>query len=618
MQFIRSILNLIPALNILIDQDQQHRQIASQNWWNQHYDFIIVGSGSAGSVVANRLSENLTTTVLLLEAGKSQSFFTDIPAAYPILQNSKWDWKYLTVPQENSCKGLKKKQSKWPRGKVIGGSSTINAMLYVRGNPKDFDNWEKLGAKGWSWKDVFPYFLHSENNIDKTKLIGLNGFHGKNGEMTVSSVNNPSQICTKLVEAANYLGYPTIDLNGPTQLGTNVVQQNIKQGRRQSMASAFLSPIIDRPNLHIIASAFVKKVIIRDKKAIGVLFDYDDGEEKVVYADKEVILSAGVMNSPQLLMLSGIGPESHLSQFHISVIQDLPVGENLHDQVNSLGIHFTVSSHPNFISLISPTSITKYFLEGKGPLTHLDVAMVRFQSSFVNQTNWPDLHLIAHQGSPATQPIGIVSSRIFNIKRNVWRKFYGPYAGRHSFTIRPALLRPKSRGTIKLNSTDPYSHPLIDPKYYSHPDDLEAMVQGMKFAIQLGKSPAFNDINANLFNTVVPGCEKYFSNKTSPIVRFLQRILPFVKENVSFSTEYLKCMAQTLTYTSLHPVGTCKMGSINDRTAVVDPQLKVIGIKGLRVIDSSIMPEIVSGNTNAATIMIGEKGAQMIRDEYMM
>ena len=326
-----------------------------------------VGSGSAGAVVANRLSENANWKVLLLEAGGSESIISDIPVLAAALQLTPIDWAYQTQPQQSSCFGLVNKKSLWPRGKVLGGSSVLNYMLYVRGNPRDYDQWAESGAYGWSWKEVLPYFLKSEDNRDKN--VVNNGYHNTGGYLTVETSSSYSPLSRAFVEAGKHFGYPEVDINGPIQAGFTLPQGTTRLGTRCSASKAFLNSAKDRPNLDIVTFAYATKLLFdQHKKVIAVQFD-QFSLTHVVRVRKEVIVSAGSINSPQLLMLSGIGPAKHLKSLGIPVIADLPVGQNLQDHIYPGGAHFTVNQKSLVLKRIfTIPNFIEYFTRGRGKL----------------------------------------------------------------------------------------------------------------------------------------------------------------------------------------------------------------------------------------------------------
>ncbi|UYV79111.1 hypothetical protein LAZ67_17001150 [Cordylochernes scorpioides] len=592
-----------------------------------------VGGGSSGAVVATRLVEDPSTRVLLLEAGGAPDGMSHIPMMALFMQQGRLDWKYRTVPQEKACFGINGRvstitmfpfvllnqnirtvnillqQSRWPRGKTLGGTSVINLMIYHRGNRRDYDQWEREGNTGWGWKDILPYFLKSEDNRDPD--IAFNGYHGVGGPLSVSRPPYKTPIADAFEEAGSLLVGPTTDLNGPRQIGLAHSQATLKDGLRWSVYKAYIQPNEKKSNLNILRSAFVKKkrnpedAIVQvefdeSKRAIGVTFRY---KRKDFFANvtEEVIVSAGAINSPQLLMLSGVGPREHLEGLGIPVVADLPVGDNLQDHMGFAGVPYTINiSLPStYRSLVS--TINEFLLDPKGPLSMISVEGVGFVNTpLANQTDdWPDVQLILMPGSPSMDPQN-TARKMTGLTDEVYNEVFRPYEGQSSFMISVFLLRPKSRGTIRLKSTNPYDHPLIDPKYFHDPDDLAIVVEdpsvcmgaGTKIALQVSNSTPFQRLGATRFETLYPEC------------RHLE----------AWSDQYLSCISSSYSVTTYHPVGTCKMGPRGDPTAVVDPELRVQGgVTGLRVVDASIMPNIVSGNTNAPCIAIGEKAADLLR-----
>lgn len=554
---------------------------------------MAVGGGSAGAVVASRLSENPSWKVLLLEAGGSESILSDIPLAAATLQMTPIDWSYKTVPQEASCFGLANRESRWPRGRVLGGSSVLNYMLYVRGNRRDYDHWGDLGNQGWSWAHVLPYFMKSEDNKDST--IVDNGHHGTGGLLTVATPPDVTPVAMAFPEAGKQLGYPNIDVNGPVQTGFTIPQGTIRNGARCSTSKAFLQSAKSRPNLHVITFAYATKILFNDRRrAIGVQFDRFSLSH-VVRVREEVVVSAGSVNSPQLLMLSGIGPRAHLQSLDIPVIADLAVGRNLQDHIYPGGLHFKVDNKVTLVQrrVVNLQNIIAYFTKGRGPLTALGgVEGLGFiKTKYSNDSvDLPDFEIHMITGAPSSDD-GQTFRRVQGFTKEMWEKVYKPYLDVDSFSLYPVLLRPKSRGYIKLRSANPYDAPLINPRYFTADEDIKSTVDAMKITIALGHTPAFKRYGAEIFSSHFPGCESY----------------------PQWSDPYLACMARTYTSTIYHPVGTCKMGPPNDTSAVVDPQFRVYGVKGLRVVDGSVMPTIVSGNTNAPIIMLAERAADFIK-----
>ncbi|XP_067133170.1 glucose dehydrogenase [FAD, quinone]-like [Centruroides vittatus] len=568
--------------------------LAVSSEFRDKYDYVIVGSGSAGSVVANRLSKDENIKVLLLEAGELPNFISEaIP--FPIhLQKTKYDWKYRTTRQKNSCRGYNEQRSNWPRGKVLGGSSVLNSMVYVRGNKRDYDQWAEDGATGWSFDDVLPYFKKSEDN--RVPEITEKDYHGTGGELTVDKPSYKNPINKAMLEAGKELGYPTGDYNGVSQKVFSEVQATIRDGRRCSTKKAFLDPIVGRRNLDIRTSAFVTKINFdNNKRATGVTFDYD-GKTITVSVRREVILSAGAINSPQLLMLSGIGPKEELEKLQIPVVSDLPVGKNLQDHVFTLAMIATVETQETLLtSRIKVDDVLSYLKENKGILSTLaGCDTVGFVNTKYNKIeDWPDIELVLATASLATDG-GTTFKNAVGLSDQVLKEYILPYVNNHTISCSPLLQRPKSKGEVRLNSANPYDHPIIDPNYFSHPDDLKVLVEGTKICLDLFSTSAMKKIGTKAIDAIIPGCEQY----------------------KQFSDEYLACASQTITQTSYHPVGTCKMGNIRDKSTVVDPRLRVKGVNGLRVVDASIIPTMISGHINAAAIMIGEKASDMILDDF--
>ena len=527
------------------------------------FDYIIIGAGSAGCVLANRLSENPANSVLLLEAGgPDKKMEIHIPAAYGNLHRTEVDWGFSTEPQKH----VNNRRIYLPRGKALGGSSSTNAMAYVRGNSADYDEWASLGNQGWAYKDVLPYFKKSEHNEDIS-----NEFHGKNGLLNVTHAKYfQTPYAQAFVDACVETGIPeNKDYNGAKQEGAGSFQFTIKDGKRHSVATAFLKPAMSRPNLTVITQAFVKQVLIENERATGVEYITANKSTAKVSASKEVILSAGSFQSPQILMLSGIGDADELKAQGISVKRALAgVGKNLQDHLF------------HFISSLS--------LQQEGFNHHL-----KPMNQIIDLLKW----LITHKGPLTVSPLEAYAFFAINGAKNVNLQFhfapltigsaegidpYNPktYPTVDGYTILPSLIKPKSRGYVALKSTNPLDAPLIQPNFLSEEDDLQILVTGTKKALEVMNAKAFSP---------------YRKAIVSPVDQTEAGIIEYIKMNVE---------------TIYHPIGTCKMGS--DEMAVVNDRLQVHGIEGLRVVDASIMPVIVSGNTNAATIMIAEKAADMI------
>ncbi|XP_025423008.1 glucose dehydrogenase [FAD, quinone]-like isoform X1 [Sipha flava] len=559
------------------------------------YDFIVVGAGSAGSVVASRLSEIDNWQVLLIEAGEKALHIMDIPLLAPYFQESSINWKYRTVPNNNSCLGYEGKRCKFPRGKVMGGSSVLNYMIYTRGNKKDYDNWAKMGNTGWSYDEVLKYFIKSENaNLSHSDM----DYHGKHGLLSVTDIPYRTPIARAFVDAGSKIGLPVIDVNGKNQIGINYIQATMKGGRRCSTNTAFLFPAKGRSNLHVKKRSMVTRILINNvtKKAIGVEFVSNRKIYKV-FVRKEVIISGGTINSPQLLMLSGIGPKEHLEHHKISLVENLPVGENLMDHVALGSLSITINESISLSTdriINNPNNINDYLVHYNGPFTIPGGAeALAFIDSNQNSSTdgYPDLELLLTSGKYSSSEI---LYKVFGFNTDIYNKVYKPTEKMDGFVIFPMIMRPKSKGRIWLRDANPFHYPLIDPNYFANEKDLDVAVAGVRIVQKMLKTDAMQKLDAKILSTPLPGCVQHTFD----------------------SDEYWKCTARYITFTIYHLSGTCKMGPKEDRSTVVDPRLRVHGINNLRVIDASVIPEIPVAHTNGPTIMIGEKGADMIKEDW--
>jgi choline dehydrogenase len=530
------------------------------------YDYIIIGAGSAGCVLAHRLSENPQYKVLLIEAGaKDTKPEIHIPAAYTKLNRTSVDWAFYTEPQEH----LQNRRLFQPRGKTLGGSSSTNAMAYVRGNAEDYNDWASMGCEGWSFEDVLPYFLKSEHNEDYEKLDKR--FHRQGGLLNVRSAYLHHSVSENFIEACIEKGIPfNSDFNGERQEGVNFFQFTIKNQKRHSTATAFLKPAIHRPNLHVLTKTHVHKILIKEHQAFGVEVLIKNQTQKI-YCDKEVILSAGAFGSPQILMLSGIGEAEYLKKLGIEVKKDLVgVGRNLQDHclaiVSSTSKVNTANHDLKWHNQIK--GILEYVFLKKGVATGSPLeanAFLKTQSDL----DRPDMqfHFVpAHLGDYGVD--------MYNLSE---------YPTTNGYSILATLLKPESRGYVSIRSKNPLDNPVIQPNYMKSEKDRNTLIAGVKKAYEVLQANAFEKVRK----------EVYFPKNINDNDAAWEHI-----------QKTLECV--------YHPVGTCKMGTENDEMSVVNSRLQVKGIKNLRVVDASIMPTITTGNTNAPVIMIAEKAADMI------
>jgi len=559
------------------------------------YDFIVVGAGSSGSVVAARLAES-SASVLLLEAGTDGSYLTDIPAAVGATLGSSLDWAYLTQADGQSCLGMQGDQCLWHAGKVVGGGSTINGMLYVRGDQEDYDAWERRGNPGWGWEDVLPYFKKSEDQLN-THYARNTKFHSVGGRLPIGDIGFKTPLSDTFLQAGEYLGFPVKDINTGNSTGFTVMQATIKDGKRFSSAKSFLKPIIGNPNLSVLPEAFVEKLLVSSKhgvRAEGVVFTRQ-GRRYRVKARKEVIVSSGVVGSPKLLMLSGIGPRHHLQQLGIPVHADLPVGQNMQSHVGTGEAVFTLEQPVSFNPIrifTNPLNIISY-LRGEGPLGAVSgfEGMGIYRTGLDSSSSWPDIQLNLISVTPGVDA-GLVYRHSLNMDDQMFTKWKA-LAFKEGFSILPVLVHPKSRGTIKLRSRNPLEQAEINPNYFDNPLDVKRLISGIKLSLALGNSKPFKRFGA----------------------RFYDRPIEFCKAFAPYSDAYWECAIRYFTYPLYHDACTCPMGPVTDHTAVVNSRLQVHGVTRLRVVDASVMPELTSGNTHAPCVMIAEKAADMIKQD---
>jgi choline dehydrogenase-like flavoprotein len=526
------------------------------------FDYVVVGAGSAGCVLAARLSEDPAVTVALLEAGPPDtSVLIHCPAGLALLaKTGQANWAYDTVPQP----GLGGRRGYQPRGKVLGGSSSVNAMIYARGVPADYDHWALLGNPGWGWDEVLPLFRRAEHNER-----GADALHGQGGPLNVADLRSPNPFARAFVEAGIQAGLrDNPDFNGPVQEGVGMYQVTHRNGERCSAAKAYLTPALARPNLQVITGAHATRLLLDGRRASGIEYRRADGSSTRVLAQREMLLSAGVFQSPQLLMLSGIGPGAHLREHGIPVVHDLAgVGGALHD-------------HPDVVQVMDSPGQTELFgLSMKGAARLLrGVFEWREHRTGPLTTNFAEagafLRSRPEEALPDLQLHFVVGKLVDHGRKTVFG---------HGYSCHVCLLRPKSRGSVRLASADPMVAPAIDPAFLAEREDVEAMVRGFRLMRTILGQPAL----ARFGGVELPASAGAVTDA---------QIEAFLRERVD---------------TIYHPVGSCAMGP--GPQAVVDASLRVHGIEALRVVDASIMPRIVGGNTNAPTIMIAEKAVDLIR-----
>jgi choline dehydrogenase-like flavoprotein len=528
------------------------------------YDYVIVGGGSAGCALAGRLSEDPSVSVALLEAGVSdRSVLIHCPAGLAVMAKQKdINWAFETVPQP----GLNGRRGYQPRGRVLGGSSSINAMIYMRGQPQDYDGWAADGNPGWGWADVLPWFKRAEHNER-----GADAWHGSGGPLNVMDLRSPNALLPDFVEAGRQAGYPVnTDFNGATQEGIGAYQVTHKNGERFSAAKAYVTPHLNRPNLKVFTDTRTLRVLLEGRRAVGV--EALRGHERItVRARGEVLLAAGALQSPQLLLLSGIGAPDDLQRHGIAVAHALPgVGHNLHDHIDVVQVVLAPAARSTFgISMHGLWDVLKGIGEWR------DHRRGMLTTNFGEAGGFIKSH--PEEATPDLQLHFVIGKLVDHGRKTVLG---------HGYSCHVCVLRPKSRGRLQLAGPDPMAAPLIDPNFFGEPDDLARLVRGFKLMRSLLNQPALAQYGGR-------------ESPTSARAKTDAEIEQFIRNHAD---------------TIYHPVGTCRMGPWGPGSMnVVDHELRVHGIERLRVVDASIMPSIVSGNTNAPAIMIGERGAAMVR-----
>eukprot|EP01080_Neovahlkampfia_damariscottae_P011123 gene11123-3942_t len=577
---LKRVILLFVSLIIIVYLFKLHPEFTSKQPKFKSYDYIIVGAGTAGCTLANRLTENKNISVLLLEAGPDDFHpLIHIPATAYGLVNTFVDWSYRLKDNQNYMKGTEKF---YPRGKVLGGSSSINWMQYVRGNKEDYNSWERLGNKGWDFQSVLPLFKKSENMLDLK--LKKSPYHSSEGVWKVK-LPNVHLIVDEVIKAAEEIGYKiNEDYNGENQLGFSHSQQSIDEmNRRVSGVSSFLKDIMfKRDNLDVVTSAHVSRIHFRDKTAESVSFFKNGNPNDIitVNAKKEIILSAGAIGTPHILMLSGIGPKEELKKLDIEVIEDLPVGKNLQDHP-VFNVERTIQTRTIHREDVEDIPAFFEFFTKKKSFSSILTQSICQGTAFINTTGnnlpFPDIQFHI---APA-QPVCEIMTTTFGVKK----EFCSAGTG-NGVTIAVILLHEKSVGYVKLKSKNPLQHPEIDLNFFHNKDDLKTMIKGIRIANSIfdAKSFAKHDPNVahHYWNPYKYGTDEHFEYSIRSVAGHLY-----------------------------HAIGTCKMGI--DKKSVVNPKLQVNGIKKLRVADASIMPHIVSGNTNAAVVMIAEKASILIK-----
>uniref|UniRef100_T1J9D4 Glucose-methanol-choline oxidoreductase N-terminal domain-containing protein n=1 Tax=Strigamia maritima TaxID=126957 RepID=T1J9D4_STRMM len=556
---------------------------------DQSFDYIIVGAGTTGSVVAARLSEHDGHSVLVLEAGDAPSTLSDIPFLSRRVLSTRMNWNYKTEPQKHCCKIQENRILPIIAGRGLGGTSSLDFMLYARGNRNDFDQWQSLGNDGWGYRELLPYFRKLED-YRVPRSVDQDEYHGQNGPIAIDRPRYRSPMTDAFLRAGHQLGHHLVDINGHRQTGFMNPPFFMRDGQRCSSYNGYLEPAIKRNNIRVLLNVLVTKILFDDhRRAVGVLYRTADNQTCEVRARKEIVLSAGVFNTPQLLMLSGIGPAKTLRKHKIPVVKHVPgVGQNLQDHVTIDGLTFYINQSVsiNYERFSDSDNLDLWRKSKTGPLTCSSsfegIAFHRSKRSNHSE-DWPDIQILFRSDN-------VFEHDTTNLP--AYALGYLPPDSSDVITFYPILLRPKSRGRITIGSSDPMRAPLIDPNYLSHPDDVQVLLEGWRFAWKIARTHSFAKYGTEIYNWgLFPRCLMYLFSKS----------------------RYENCVVRTMAYTAHSHVGTCKMGPTRDRMAVVDDQLRVRGIEGLRIADASIMPTVVSGQPRTVCIVVGEKLADLLK-----
>ncbi|KAG5897966.1 hypothetical protein JTB14_013540 [Gonioctena quinquepunctata] len=557
------------------------------------YDFIVIGSGPGGSVLANRLSEVPEWKVLLIEAGGLPDNVTDMPNLYFEVEYTEYNWGFVSTPQSTACLGMTNRQCPLARGRGLGGSTLIDGLVYSRGSSIDFDNWaERVEDPRWSYLNVLPVMKRSERFVYRDESAPVyEPVHGRNGYLTVEHHLPRSPQLDAWLEAHRELGIPVADYNAGTGLGASSAQINTRNGRTADTGTAFILPILDRPNLKVLLNSYVVRILFDEhKRAQGVVFTHNN-KLYVVKASKEVIVSAGAYQTPQLLMLSGVGPREHLQSLNIPVVQDLEVGSNLRDHACYYGVNFGT----NYTEPVLPLEqVVQQFLDGVGqmatPGNNQGVAF--YESQFTRGTGLPDIEIMLIPSNCTND----LSQRAFRLTNQTYDDVWRFIDRTKSFVYYIISLHSDSVGTVRLASADPFEYPLIDSGFLSDPDgrDIARIYEGVEIALKLAQTKAMQRIGTTLQGAPMNACKQY---------QYLSR-------------EYWYCAIRQVTLDVYHPVGTCRMGPYPERGDVVDSEGRVHGVSGLRVSDASVIPFPLGGHPAAAIVLVGDMISDFIKLEY--